>query len=151
MIWDFSPPRRKTVPWSCEWRWVGVRGGACGGWVCGLLWFVYVRLVRFARLFHLFPVFEFGIGIMVGRVWIGLGVCSGGSWVEGCLIDLCRESGGPINYDSRSGAIVLTQVLLGFLVVPPTHRKLSGGRIWSFDATIHCRLLFWSPLVLMKN
>jgi len=37
------------------------------------------ELDRFTMLFHLFPVFEFGIGILVGRVWIGLGVCSGGS------------------------------------------------------------------------
>jgi len=37
------------------------------------------ELVRFVQLFHLFSVFEFGIGILVGRVWTGLGVYSGGS------------------------------------------------------------------------
>lgn len=36
------------------------------------------ELVRFALLFHLFSVFEFGIGIMAGRVWTDLGVCYGG-------------------------------------------------------------------------
>ena len=37
------------------------------------------NMVRFALLFHLFFVFEFDIGIMVGQVWIGLGVYSGWS------------------------------------------------------------------------
>jgi len=32
-----------------------------------------------------------------------------GSWVEGCLCDLCRESGGPIAYDSRWEPVYLTQ------------------------------------------
>ena len=71
------------------------------------------KLERFALLFHLFYVFEFGIGILVGRVWTGLGVYSDGLWVKGCLIDLCRESGGPITFDSRSRASFLTQVVLG--------------------------------------
>jgi len=29
--------------------------------------------------------------------------------------DLCREFGGPITFDSRSGSSFLTQVLLGFV------------------------------------
>jgi len=37
------------------------------------------ELDRIALLFHLFSVFEFSIGILVGRVWTGLGVYSGGS------------------------------------------------------------------------
>jgi len=40
----------------------------------GLLWF---ELVRFVLLLHLFSIFEFGVGILVGRVWTGLGVWSG--------------------------------------------------------------------------
>jgi len=39
------------------------------------------ELVCFVLPFHLFSVFEFGIGILVGRVWIGSGVYSGGSRV----------------------------------------------------------------------
>ena len=41
------------------------------------------ELVRFVLLFHLFSIFEFGIGLLVCRVWTGLGVYSGGSWAEG--------------------------------------------------------------------
>ena len=37
------------------------------------------ELVQFALLFHLSSVFKFGMGILVGRVWTGLGVCFGGS------------------------------------------------------------------------
>ena len=37
------------------------------------------ELVRFVLLFLLFSVFELGIRILVGRVWTGLGVYSGGS------------------------------------------------------------------------
>jgi len=37
------------------------------------------ELVLFVLMFHLFSVFEFGIGILVGRVWTDSGVYSGGS------------------------------------------------------------------------
>jgi len=73
-----------TLWWFRGWRGFGARCGASSVVVMqvdfvacfGLFLF---ELVRFALLFQLFYVFEFGIGIMVGQVWTGLGVCSGGS------------------------------------------------------------------------
>jgi len=103
MIWVFSRPRRKTVHWSTGWRCKGV----WGQWLWWLsLWLVLV-FVWAGSICVVVPPFlclRIGIGILVGRGWTCLGVCFGGSWVEGCLIVLCRESDGPITIDSRSGA-----------------------------------------------
>jgi len=106
---------------------------------------------RFVLLFHLFSVFEFGIGFLVGRVWTGLGVYSGGSWVEGCLL-ICVGSlvGRSLLIRGRE-LVSLTQVLLGFLMSPLAYRMLSGGRIWSLEATYRRQLLFWSLLVVLEN
>jgi len=51
-------------------------------------------------------------------------------WVEslGVPFALCRKSGGPVAFDSRSGAFFFTLVLLGLLMSPPAYRMLSGGR-----------------------
>jgi hypothetical protein len=95
-----------------------------------------IYMVRFGQLFHLFSVFEFGIGILVGRAWTGLGVYSGGSWVEGAPFDLCPESGGPIAFDSRSGADFFDACSLRLFDVSS---DLSDVEWWAF-------LIVWSNL-----
>jgi len=76
------------------------------------------ELNRFVLPFHLVFVLRIWHRDFGGlSSWTGLGVCSGGSWVEGCLFDLCQKSGGSITFDSRSGAKFFTQVLLGFVGV----------------------------------
>jgi len=115
------------------------------------LGFFRFELVRFVLLFHLFSVFEFGIGILVGWVWTGLGVYSGGSWVEGCLL-ICVWSlvGRSLLIRDRE-LVSSTHVLQDLLMSPPAYRMLGGGRIWSFEATYRRRLLFWSLLVVLEN
>jgi len=68
----------------------------------GLFMFEVDRFALLVQLFSVLWIWHRNNGET--SFWKGLGVCSGGSWVEGCLIDLCRGSGGPITFDSRLGA-----------------------------------------------
>ena len=61
--------------------------------------FVFM-LVRFALLFHLFSVFGFWHRVF-GEVKVSALVVRE---LRGCLFDFCRESCGPITFDSMSGA-----------------------------------------------
>jgi len=85
---------------------------------------------------------EFGqvkVSVLVGRELRGAVVICVGSLMGRSLLIRDRE------------LVFLMQVLFGFLVAPPTYRLLSGGWTWSFDATYHRRLLFWSPLVVVET
>ena len=68
--------------------------------------------------FHLFSVLRIWHRDIGGpSFWTGLNVCSSGSWVEGCLFDLCLESGWKNHFWFEIGSHFFTQVLLGLFGV----------------------------------
>jgi len=136
------------VKWSRGWRW-NHGGGACDGWLCGLLWFVSVRAGSICATVPPFMSLNWASGLwwaeFLDRLWCLLW------WFVSWGVPFWFMSGvwWADHYDSRSRTSFLTQVLLGFVGGSSVLPKLSGGRVWSFEATYHCRLLFWSLLVVL--
>jgi len=100
---------------SCSWSMIWLNGCCCSK-ECGLQMLrvdgvvVCCTLSLPAGLFRWWWCRLFWWLVCLCSSWFALrycsafSICSGGSWVEGCLFDLHRESCGPIAFDLSSGA-----------------------------------------------